>query len=71
MNEATTVIASVAFQYGDLESRTPNFWKQVISGDWEAAEANLRNFGDNYGTRRVKEADYYNKKDLSQSMMTK
>ena len=33
-----TVVASVAFQYGDLESRTPNFWRQVTSDDWNAAE---------------------------------
>ena len=54
-----TVVASVAFQYGDLESKAPNFWRQVTSDDWNAAEKNLRNFGDNYGTRRNLEADYY------------
>lgn len=52
-----TVIASVAFQYGDLASRTPNFWRQVTTGDWQGAYQNLRNFGDNYSTRRNKEAD--------------
>ena len=35
--EQATVLASVAFQYGDLESRTPNFWKQTTSGDWVGA----------------------------------
>jgi len=54
-----TVIASVAFQYGDLQSETPNFWRQVTSDDWDAAEKNLRNFGDNYKTRRNLEADYF------------
>ena len=54
-----TVIASVAFQYGDLESKTPNFWRQVTSDDWDAAEKNLRNFGDNYSSRRNLEADYF------------
>jgi len=61
MNEAT-VIASVAFQYGDLESRTPNFWNQVTSGDWESAVSNLNDFGDRYSTRRRSEAQYYESK---------
>ncbi len=52
-----TVIASVAFQYGNLAIRTPKFWAQVVAGDWKAAESNLRNFGDRYSTRRCKEAD--------------
>ena len=52
-----TVIASVAFQYGNLASRTPKFWAQVVARDWKSALANLRNFGDSYGTRRRKEAD--------------
>src|SRR5690606_10431386 len=30
-----TVIMSVAFQYGDLSKRTPNFWRVVTSGDWK------------------------------------
>lgn len=61
MNEATTV-ASVAFQYGDLATRTPNFWNQVTTGDWEAASANLENFGDDFTTRRRKEREYLKKK---------
>lgn len=52
-----TVIASVSFQYGDLARRTPNFWKQVTTSDWQGALSNLRNFGDSYSTRRKKEAD--------------
>lgn len=63
-----TVIASVAFQYGDLASRTPNFWKQVTTGDWDGAVANLRNFGDRYGTRRNKEAEYFQKKRLDATL---
>lgn len=55
--EKATVISSVAFQYGDLSRRTPNFWRQVTSGDWDAALKNLRHFGDKYPTRRNKEAD--------------
>jgi len=53
-----TVIASVSYQYGDLSKRTPNFWRQVTTGDWDAALKNLRDFGDKYPTRRNKEADY-------------
>lgn len=64
MNEAT-VIASVAFQYGDLSSRTPNFWNQVTSGDWDSAVANLNDFGDRYSTRRRSEAQYYQSKKKS------
>jgi len=53
-----TVIASVAFQYGDLASKTPNFWKQITGNDWDGAVNNLRNFGDKYSSRRNREADY-------------
>ncbi|MCY7296510.1 pesticin C-terminus-like muramidase [Alteromonas sp. a30] len=52
-----TVVASVAFQYGTLLTRTPNFWRQVTRGDWRSALNNLRRFGDRYSTRRNKEAD--------------
>ena len=56
-----TVVASVAFQYGtDLRGRTPNFWHQVTTGDWDSALANLRDFGDAYPTRRNKEARLLN-----------
>lgn len=47
-DECQTVVASVAFQYGNLSTRTPNFWKQVTAEDWDAATTNLRNFGDKY-----------------------
>ena len=57
--QAQTVIASVAFQYGvGLATATPMFWRQVIDRDWSAAHANLLNFGDAYGPRRRKEAAY-------------
>jgi len=51
-----TVIMSVAFQYGDLSRRTPNFWGVVTKGDWNRAVWHLENFGDRYKTRRKKEA---------------
>ncbi len=56
--EAQTVIASVAHQYGpNLATRTPNFWRQVTTGDWEAAVQELRDFGDVHRQRRANEAD--------------
>ena len=52
-----TVMCSVAFQYGSLSKPTPKFWQQVTMDDWQGALSNLRHFGDNYSTRRNKEAD--------------
>ena len=51
-----TVIASVAFQYGDLPTRCPNFWKQAVREDWNGMYKNLMNFGDDFETRHHKEA---------------
>ncbi len=56
-SQCQTVVASVAFQYGDLKSRTPNFWHQITHGKWEDALENLRNFSDKYPNRRNREAD--------------
>ena len=57
-----TVIASVGFQHGTSFKRKDgsemNYIKQARDGDWEALTANLRNFGDDFDTRRNKEADY-------------
>ena len=52
-----TVIMSVAFQYGDLKRRCPRFFNMVTKGQWKQAVAELRNFGDDFPTRRNKEAD--------------
>ena len=52
-----TVIASVGFQYGSF-SRTPTFIKHAVNGDWKLMEKELRNFNDDFHTRRLKEADY-------------
>ncbi|MBW9248887.1 MAG: hypothetical protein GJU72_07425 [Acidithiobacillus ferriphilus] len=53
-----TAIVDLAFQYGpNLSVRTPNYWKQVTTGQWQAAIDNLRNFGDAYGPRRNAEAN--------------
>ena len=54
--EAQTVIASVAFQYGDLARRAPTFWGHVVSQDWQAAHDELMDFGDRCDTRRRREA---------------
>jgi len=55
--EQQTVIMSVGYQYGNLKTRTPSFWKGVINDDWDSVVNELRDFGDDYGTRRGKEAD--------------
>ena len=55
--QAQTVIASVAFQYGNLQHRTPTFWHAVTAQDWRAAVQCLMDFKDAYRTRRMHEAD--------------
>ena len=55
--EQQTVIMSVGYQYGNLKTRTPKFWKGVINDDWDSVVNELRDFKDDYGTRRNKEAD--------------
>lgn len=55
-SEAQTVIASVAFQNGDLPTKNPDFWNQVTTKNWDAAYNNLMHFGDTYTTRRQDEA---------------
>lgn len=52
-----TVLASVAHQYGGL-TRTPRFAQFAGKGQWEKVVQELRNFKDQYKTRRNKEADY-------------
>jgi GH24 family phage-related lysozyme (muramidase) len=55
---AQTVIASVAFQYGNVAVRCPKFWKAAIQQDWKGMQNELLNFGDSYPSRRKKEATY-------------
>lgn len=57
-DEPATVIASVAHQYGDLAKACPKFWRAAVAQDWGAVIAELENFGDEYQTRRYKEADF-------------
>jgi hypothetical protein len=54
---AQTAIISVSYQYGtNLAHATPNFWKQVVGCEWQAAYNNLMNFGDAFPSRRQLEA---------------
>ena len=56
--EFQTVITSVSFQYGlGLARSAPKFWEAVVGQDWKLAVKILRNFQDQYPTRRNKEAD--------------
>ena len=59
--EQATVLASVAFQYGNLKTETPTFYKLALAGDWQGVYEELIDFGDNYPTRRKKEAAYLKK----------
>lgn len=63
-----TVVASVRFQHGDLATATPNFWRQTTTGDWQGATENLRNFGDEFPTRRNIEADYLTKGRIDEDL---
>lgn len=56
--QQATAVASVMYQYGSYRVRTPNFWRKATSGDWTGVEQELRNFGDKYGPRRTREANY-------------
>ncbi len=66
-----TAIFDLAYQYGDgsnLAARTPNFWNQITTGDWQGAVNNLNNFGDGNPTRRQAEAALM-QNDLNQYTM--
>lgn len=52
-----TVLVSVSFQYGSMPVKCPKFWALVTAGNWKGAISELRNFGDNYRSRRELEAD--------------
>lgn len=57
--DTQTAITSLYFQYGtgDPIKSTPNYWRQITTGDWEGALNNLRAFGDAYQPRRDLEAE--------------
>ena len=53
-----TAIVDLAYQYGPrLNLRTPNFWSDITTGNWNRAVGELRDFHDAYPTRRNREAD--------------
>jgi len=56
--DTQTAITSLYFQYGTGEphASTPKYWRQITTGDWEGAYGNLMDFRDQYGPRRVAEA---------------
>lgn len=54
--QAQTVIASLSFQYGDLNSTRNTFWQAVSTQDWKEAVKILRGYTD-YRPRRGREAD--------------
>ncbi len=55
---AKTVMASVAWQYGDLKWHCPAFWKYCTKAMCQSMVKELRNFGDKYTPRRLQEASY-------------
>jgi hypothetical protein len=57
-SEAATVIASVGYQYGNLVHECPRFWHTALAADWGGMIDELENFGDNFKSRRYKEAEY-------------
>lgn len=50
------VLLSVKYQYGDLPQRTPKFWRYATDNDWQSVYYELMNFGDDYPSRRRREA---------------
>ena len=54
--QQATTVASVMYQYYRSD-RVPSFWGAATSGNWDKVEQELRNFGDSYTSRRLREAD--------------
>ena len=55
-----TVLFSVGYQYGSL-NRTPKFLKAAAEDRWQDVHKELMNFGDDFKSRRQREADYLSK----------
>ena len=55
--EQQAVLLSVFRQYGNLPTRTENFWGYASTGDWDGVLRELRNFKDETPDRRNREAD--------------
>jgi len=56
---AQTVIASVAWQYGNITTKCPQFWEAATSQDWVKMVDILKDFEDDFPTRRKIEAKYF------------
>ena len=56
--DTQTAIGSLYFQYGTdaPDKAAPNYWRQITTGDWEAAHGNLMDFKDGSPDRRRLEA---------------
>jgi GH24 family phage-related lysozyme (muramidase) len=55
-----TVLFSVGYQYGSL-NRTPKFLKAAAEDRWQDVHKELMNFGDDFKSRRQREAGYLEK----------
>lgn len=55
--EWRTVLSSVFWQFG-RQATGFKFWGYLVNGDYESALEELRDFGDDFPTRRNAEADY-------------
>lgn len=55
-----TVLFSVGYQYGSL-NRTPKFLKAAAEDRWQDVHKELMNFGDDFKSRRQREAKYLSK----------
>jgi hypothetical protein len=54
-----TIAASVGTQYGvDLKNRTPKFWEHLVNNNFDGVIGELKNFRDDFPTRRNAEASY-------------
>ncbi|MDY4323790.1 pesticin C-terminus-like muramidase [Pectobacterium brasiliense] len=51
-----TAIADLAFQYGNLKIKTPKSWGYITRNEWDLFLNELNDFGDDYKTRRKREA---------------
>ncbi len=52
-SQAQTVIEDVHYVYGNLPTRTPNFWTDVTTGQWAKAVTELQNFNDSIHQPRL------------------
>ncbi|MBQ4770736.1 2Fe-2S iron-sulfur cluster binding domain-containing protein [Pectobacterium versatile] len=51
-----TAIVDLEFQYGNLKVKTPKSWGYITRNEWDLFLKELNDFGDDYKTRRQREA---------------